>query len=211
MLSRLQRGLERLYRIDTRLAVEDFVVDEDTRAAAGVARSPREQLLLSEDEDGMSLGLFVDPEVLEGLAAAGDARDAIRHRLGDFLLAVEGVSHFVYLSWRAQAEQSVSALELELQAEVDKYVTCLLSADDLGRASPRLRRRLYEEVEYLEDLDAAERDRYRIANDSAHRYSGSLETRYLRSRRLADMLGELRRFYRLPLAGKLEHIRRAAA
>ena len=40
--------------------------------------------------------------------------------LPDFLLALEGVSHFVYIAHRARLERSVSAVELELQAEVDK-------------------------------------------------------------------------------------------
>jgi hypothetical protein len=35
----------------------------------------------------------------------------------------EGVSHFVYLS-SAMLERSVSLLELEAQAEVDKFAIC---------------------------------------------------------------------------------------
>ncbi len=36
--------------------------------------------------------------------------------------ALEGVSHFVYLAWNAGHDKPVSLLELEMQAEVDKYV-----------------------------------------------------------------------------------------
>jgi hypothetical protein len=207
MLGRVQQGLQQLYRIESELAVEDFVIDEEQRNAAGVARGPREQLLVQEDEDGLFLGLFVDPEVVAAASSCEPAEAVASGALGDFLLVVEGVSHFVYVAHKAGEEQAVSALELELQAEVDKYVTCLLSSEQTVARSQRLCRSLFHDVEYLEDLDAEELERYQVANASALRYCSSLESRFVSSRRVHEMLGELRRFYRLPLPGKLEWIR----
>jgi hypothetical protein len=207
MLARLQRGLERMYRIETDLSVDDFVIDDDARRELGVARAPREQLLVSGDGGEVSLGLFVDSRALSNLERHDPADGLDERNLGDFLLAVEGVSHFVYLSWRARHDHRVTALELELQAEVDKYVTCLLLGD-MDR-SAALRRRLFEQFSFEPDLDDEERARYRTANSNAQRYSASLERRFVQAGRIADMLGELRRFYRLPLDGKLDHIRAA--
>src|SRR5688572_23808593 len=116
MLTRLQLGLERLYRIDTATCVDDFLIDAETRSHLGVARSPREQLLVSEDEGGLALGLFVDERALANLAANDPSERLDERNLADFLLAVEGVSHFVYLTWRAQHDHRVTALELEIQA-----------------------------------------------------------------------------------------------
>ncbi|HLU66442.1 MAG TPA: hypothetical protein VKZ63_09220 [Kofleriaceae bacterium] len=210
MLARLQQGLERLYRIETRASVEDFLIDAELRERLGVERAPREQLLVTHDEDGLSVGLFVDEEALSNLAAHDPADRLDERNLGDFLLAVEGVSHFVYLTWRAHHDHRVSALELELQAEVDKYVTCLLceGSGEAGR-SAALRRRLFEQFSFEDGLDEDERDRYRVANANAHRYSASLERRFVRVGRISGMLAELRRFYRLPLGGKLDLIRAA--
>lgn len=56
----------------------------------------------------------------------------------------------------------------------------------------------------------AGRVRHRVANDNARRYAASLERRFVARRAIVDMFGELRRFYRLPLAGKLDVIGRAA-
>jgi hypothetical protein len=209
MLTRLQRGLEHLYRIDTETSVEDFVIDDDLRRRIGVTRAPREQLLVSQDDGGVSIGLFVDQDALSNLDANDPSRRLDHHNFGDFLLAVEGVSHFVYLTWRAQHDHRVTALELELQAEVDKYVTCLLVGDEAGDRSAALRRRLFEDFEYEDGLDDDERERYRVANANAHRYSASLERRFVHTGRIADMLEELRRFYRRPLDGKLDLIRAA--
>ena len=210
MLGRVQRGLETLYRVDTGVTVDDFVIDEPTRDRLVGERRPREQLLAVEDAGEMSLALFVDPAALANLARHDPGRDLGDHNLGDFLLAVEGVSHFIYAVCCARAERPVSQLELELQAEVDKYVTCLLSADPERDASTRWRERLFGDACYEPDLDAEERSRYRAANDNANRYAAFLETEFVARRRIPEMLGELRRFYRHGLAAKLSTIARAA-
>ncbi|HVV86250.1 MAG TPA: hypothetical protein VHE35_24510 [Kofleriaceae bacterium] len=210
VLGRIQRGLERVYRLATGVAVEEFVVDQRARDRLTSARPAREQLLVSEADDGVDLALYVDAAALDRLAARDPGHALDDHNLGAFLYALEGVSHFVYTVVCAQRERPVSALELELQAEVDKYVVCLLASDGAPAASPGWRRRLYDDCVFEEDLDADERDRYRAANQNARSYAASLERRFVQRRGVVDMLAELRRFYRLPLAGKLAHIDKAA-
>jgi hypothetical protein len=210
VLTRLQNGLELMYRVVTGVAVNDFMIDDDTRATYDVARSPREQLLVRSGDDGVDMALYVDAAVLARLEGNDPGHRLDDRNLPAFLYALEGVSHFVYTVVCAQAEREVSALELELQAEVDKYATCLLSADADLAISPRWRRRLFEEFELEDDLDHHERDRYRAANQHARCYAASLERRYVARGGIVDMLGELRRFYRLPLAAKLDHIAKAA-
>jgi hypothetical protein len=201
-LGRMQRGLETLYRVDTGVDVHDFVIDEAARDVFAPTRKPREQLLVMEETGEMELALFIHPAVLASLEAGIG-----RHNLGDFLLAIEGVSHFIYAIQCARADRRVSQLELELQAEVDKYVTCLLHDVDTSQA---LRGRLFADCAYEDDLDGDERERYRVANDNAQRYAAFLEGAFVTRRRIPDMLGELRRFYRQGLAGKLATIARAA-
>jgi hypothetical protein len=209
-LARVQRGLETLYRVDTGVEVEDFVIGPHVRDGFVATRRPREQLLVREDEGEMSLALFIDPTALENLAANDPGRRLDDGNLGDFLLAVEGVSHFIYAVCCARAERPVTQLELELQAEVDKYVTCLLATEPAADVSSELRRRLFADCAYDDDLDHEEHDRYRAANDNAHRYTGYLEHAFVRRRRIPEMLNELRRFYRLGLPAKLAAIARAA-
>ena len=209
MLPALQRGLERLYRIETNVCVTDFLIGDDARRDLGLERLPREQLLMAEADGELELGLFVDETAVANLRENDPRHQLHDDNFQDFLLAVEGVSHFVYVMWRALADRPVSALELELQAEVDKFVTCLLASESAPLRAAPLRSRLYERFEYCDDLSADERDRYRAANENAHRYSASLERRYLRPNRIGDMLVELRRFYRMSLSGKLDFIRAA--
>jgi hypothetical protein len=211
VLRRVQRGLEEIYRIATGVTIEDFVVDQRVRDDLAPARRPREQLLVQESGGELSIGLFIEPSVLVNLHRHDPGAGLHEHNFGDFLLALEGVSHFVYTVFCAASERSVSALELELQAEVDKYVICLLmSGPSNTNASTALRRRLFADPCYEHDLDDDEVSRYQVANDNAHRYAAYLEASYVSGGRVPQMLAELRHFYRRPLSAKLEDIARSA-
>jgi len=210
VLGRLQRGLETVYRVQTQLDVNAFMLGEDQRdqALGPEGRRPREQLLVSQSGQELSLGLFLDEEALANLRRHDPAGGLSEQNFWDFCLAVEGVSHFIYVALCAARDRSVTALELELQAEVDKFVSCTVVQGERDAAG--LRERLYDRVTLDGDLDADERARYRLANDQARRYSLSLERRYLSRGRVEEMLIELRRFYRLGLQEKLQHIDQAA-
>jgi hypothetical protein len=211
VLGRVQRGLEALYRVETRLDVDAFMMDEEARHQAlggGTPRRPREQLLVSQTGEELALGLFVDEDTLANLARHDPANGLSEANFWDFCLAVEGVSHFIYVALCAARDRSVTALELELQAEVDKFVSCALLQRERDTGS--LRERLYDQVSLAEDLEDTERARYRTANDEAHRYARSLDRRFLSRGEVAAMLSELRRFYRFSLPDKLHHITRAA-
>ena len=205
MLEAVQRGLEQLYRIETDLDVRDFVIDEKTRDQMGVSRSAREQLLVSEADGQVHLGLFVDDAALSNLSAHDPRRRLDRNNFQDFLLTVEGVSHFVYVAWRARRGRPVSAFELELQAEVDKYVTCVLMG-----GGERLVPRLFDEWTLAPGMDAEERERYLVANSNARAYARSLEGRFVLRGQMLGMIEELRRFYRMGASEKLSAIARAA-
>ncbi len=198
-LSRMQKGLEALYRVDTELDVDDFLIDSETRDGLGIERHSREQLILSEAGD---VGLFICDRALCNLGRNDPSVRVDESNFADFLLAIEGVSHFVYLAWRARADRAVTGLELELQAEVDKYVTLVLIdvAEESGRD---LRQRLFCDFSYEPGLSATERPRYVTANRIARRYAAYLEQTYVNQGRKSDMLCELRHFYRLPLSEKL--------
>src|SRR6185369_5652800 len=146
------------------------------------------------------MALFVDAATLANLERHDPSANLDDRNFGDFCLAVEGVSHFVYLALAAARHRPVSQLELELQAEVDKFVCCVL----LAGVSRDLRRRLFGDVAYADDLSADERERYRAANLHAGRYAAALERRY--AEKTTALLAEVRRFYRMDLPDKLGRI-----
>jgi hypothetical protein len=214
-LRRMQTLLARLYDAPVHENVDDFVYCDRARVAAmvGADAGPTsdEQVFMVEDEQGVRLGLFIEPAVLERLARRDPLESLDEDNLGDYCTALEGVSHFHYLVWSLNRGRSVSLLELELQAEVDKYASAqtLLMEQHAGRLPPALHARLFDAVSFLPQLDEVSRHRYQEANRHAARYCRSLDERFLRPRRLRLelWLAELRRFFR---CGHQEKIRQLA-
>jgi hypothetical protein len=174
------------------------------------ATRTEEQLLVAEDADGVSIGLFLDPAVLARLAAANPLEALNGENLADYWTALEGVSHFVYLAWNAAHDRPVSLLELELQAEIDKYVASfwLLRAQEPGRYPAELHRVLFERARIDVELAGDRIGLYRRANQYAARFCRRLG-RLLRPAGMqaqARVVAELRRYYRLSNAMKLRHI-----
>jgi hypothetical protein len=86
---------------------------------------------------------------------------------------------------------------MELQAEVDKWVVLAASLRgslDVDRSAD-LRARLYERVSFEHDEASEEGQRYRLANDAAHRFVRRMERDYVGRARFGEMRVELRRFF----------------
>jgi len=183
---RVQNALERLYQLERVADVHAFM----TRAEEG----EREALLVRDAGDGtLEMALRV-PQL-------GDANDL---GLDPVCQIIEGVSHFVYLADRAGMDREATQLEMELQAEVDKYVVLASSHAALDvTASAALRARLYERVHFSHVEESELGERYRVANDLAHGFVRRLETRFLAQKSWGAMRDELRRFFRMGQADKV--------
>jgi hypothetical protein len=177
----------------------------------GLAQQPvtDEQVLVSETDEGLRVSVYISEQVLHHLAADNPFKALSDSNLGDYCTALEGVSHFHYLTWRAAHLGSVSLLELELQAEVDKYVAAVwLYVAQCGRFPTTLHERMFHRVQFYAELDAESEARYKEANRGAARFCRELDERYLRGRRAQPeaWLQELRKFYRLSHAQKLRRV-----
>lgn len=163
---------------------------------------------MREQEDGLDIALYLDAAVIKALQARDPTRELNDENLAEFWTALEGVSHFLYLVWNARHGRSISLFELELQAEVDKFVsTVFLSATQRRQRVPGgVHERLFVDPVFDPALAGDEVRRYHRANYYAGLYCGGLRDAFLR-RRSAGMVNELRRFYRLTHRHKLEHIR----
>ena len=166
-----------------------------------------ESLLMAERDDEIAVSLFLSASLLARLEKCDPLARLETTALSDLWTVVEGLSHFTCVVWKATEGRAVSLFELELQAEIDKFVSTAQLASEQGETglSRNLHRWLFDEVRFREDLDAAQRDRYRIANDFAARFCHGM-TDAIASRDGAA-IDELRRFYRLPMTEKISHIR----
>ena len=211
-LSRLQSLLERIYGVSVSQQVDDYLVTDAAIAAElDTSANPRacdEKLLVAQELDALAVSLFIDEGVMSRLRNDNPWLHLHENNLNDFCTALEGVSHFLYLINRAHQSRPVTLLEMELQAEVDKYVVALsvLKSQGLAATPGAFLSRLFHQVRYATDLNAEERHRYESANSLAGRYCDHLETRFLSTRSTGDYFDELRRFYHMSQAGKLQRI-----
>ncbi len=208
----LQRQLERIYQVEISHNVDDFLISDQKLALflSGLSGAPAssEQLFIREDGDNLDVSLYVDLSVVKRLAADDPTSRLHAGNIGDFCTVLEGVSHFLYLLWNARFGREISALELELQAEVDKYITLslLLEQQDRGSVPSTLVSHLFNEQVFDIRLDPVRRKRYQEANYYARKFCLTLETRYPKIHRSRGLINELRRFYRLTRWQKIKHI-----
>lgn len=214
-LASLQDALADIYDLPATPDVREFLLtDRALLAALSSARNTDEQLLLAEEGDTLAMSLYIDREVLDRLAVR-DPLEALTHEnLADWLTAAEGVSHFVYVAWNSAFDRPVTLLELELQAEVDKFVLAawLLTRQDPERVPRELHRVLFERARVDPDAAGERAGLYRTASRYAARFCGRLGALLARKRRtsMREMVAELRRFYRFGSTRKLAHIERFA-
>jgi hypothetical protein len=215
MLTALQDLLAHIYDVPLPHDVGEYLLTDRSRLPAELQDSEAdEQVLVAEDGDTLWVSLYLDPTVLERLAGANPFDALHEGNIGDYWTALEGVSHFLYLAWNAAYERSVTLLELELQAEIDKYVASLwlLREQNPRRFPVELHHVLFERARVDPALAGSRSDMYRCANDYAARFCRRL-ARTLESSRAsaqADVISELRRFYRFDRPRKLQHIERVA-
>ena len=222
LLSRLQELIGGIYDVRVAHDVYDFLVT-DRRALPQAARggTAEEELLVAQSADGgeLALSLYLDPALLARLARADPLEHLHEGNVADCLTALEGVSHFLYLTWNAGHDRPVSVLELEMQAEVDKFIAShlLLRRQAPQRFPLELRHVLFARCRPDPCLDEARAALYREASRYAERFCRRLENDLERRRARAPgtlrgdgVLAELRRFYRLTTARKRAHIERTS-
>ena len=206
LLRKLEAMLHELYALEVGYAVSDFLITDAALAGSLDAggRTVDEKLLIAEADGEADVAVYLERELLERLDRHDPLTKLDGANLADFWSALEGVSHFTYYAWNAARDKTVSLFELELQAEVDKFVTtAMLLREQTGRAPNGLHGWLFDSPTLAQELDDEERERYRRANRYAAKYCSRLASGGAGAKAAQT---ELRRFYRLSQASKLAHI-----
>jgi len=200
-----QAQLESLYALEHQGPITDyFVTPDEVRHLPGTGS----RTLLHEHGEGVSLAVVFADDVATTLDRADPREGLDTDNLDAFCTVIEEVSHFLVLAFCARSERGVTQLELELQGEVDKYLTARLTFPSQGRSglARRLRGVLFREYRLRADLTAEQCGRYSSASSLADRYCGHLEESYIGEGRLDELERDQRRFYRLGQKQKLDRI-----
>jgi hypothetical protein len=215
LLTRIQSELAAIYQTPLSYDIYDFVIT-DARLAEALtpatsSQNNQERLLIQPAFDDPRLSLYIDRTVLERLRTDDPTVSLHAGNLVEYLIALEGVSHLHYVIWNIEHDNPVSLLELELQAEVDKYVACAkLFGDQLaGNIPAGLHQALFDAVSFDVSLAPEAQSRYQEANYFAAKYCADLRRRFPGHHGQPSFLRELRAFYRLTQNEKIQRIRRA--
>ncbi|MBV8853840.1 MAG: hypothetical protein JOY91_10590 [Sinobacteraceae bacterium] len=218
ILRQLQDLIGGIYDVSVTHDVYDFLITDRRHlpAAARTHGPTDEELIVAQPASGadseLAMSLYLDPALLERLQRADPLQRLHDGNVADYWTALEGVSHFLYLAWNAGHDRPVSLLELEMQAEIDKYVVSywLMRRQLPERFPAELLRLLFEKTRIDPTLAAGRDGMYRAANRYAQRFCQRLACSLRDSQGAVgrEVLAELRRFYRLTNARKLAHIER---
>ncbi|MSR13353.1 MAG: hypothetical protein EXR86_02095 [Gammaproteobacteria bacterium] len=213
LLAQIQHDLAALYEAPLPYDIYDFVIT-DARLAEALtpatdSANNLERLLIQPTLEDPRLSLYIDSEVLARLQADNPTISLHTGNLAEYLIALEGVSHLHYVIWNVERENTVSLLELEIQAEVDKYVACakLFSEQNAGSIPSGLHQTLFDTVGYDMTLGEEAQSRYQEANYFAAKYCSALRRRFPGHHGHPSFLRELRAFYRLTQNEKIQRIR----
>jgi hypothetical protein len=213
ILRQIQNLIGGIYDVRVAHDVYDFLVTDRGRLPAAARSTPTdEQLIIAQESDAYGVSLYLDPGLLDRLTQANPLQKLDDGNVADYWTALEGVSHFVYFAWNAGHDKSVSLWELELQAEIDKYVASywLLRQQFPDRFPSELMRLLFERTRIDPRLAAGRMEIYRAASQYAEKFCRRLERSLRDSGQTPTqpVLAELRRFYRLTDMRKRAHIER---
>jgi hypothetical protein len=210
LLGHLQAFLTDFYDLEIAHDIYDFLITDSQLAGLldSGGRDTDEKLLIAEVGGEAGVSLYLHEELIGRLHANDPVTRLNGDNIADFWTAFEGVSHFTCFAWRASIDMPVTLLEMELQAEVDKFVATALLLRRQGERLPHglLHHWLFTLPRFDDDLNAEELERYGRANYYAGKYCRSLWPLLAREQATAELRNELRRFYRLPHPAKIDMI-----
>ena len=210
LLPRVQALLESIYEVTIEYDIRHFTCTDRqfANAITNCQHTTPEQLLINENEECLDISLFLDTSILQKLNRDDPFEYLHNCNLQPFWIVVEGVSHFLYVAWRAGFDRPVSQLELELQAEIDKFI-CATFLFRQQRQSFNLNEiwlKLFKNYYLHEHLNADQIRRYQQANQYAGQYCHQLKEMVTSRKNQNPYYKQLRRFYRLNQHAKIAHI-----
>lgn len=210
LLSTIQQNLESIYEISVPQNIHDFLITDKRLAEIltnkSIEENSLEQLLVSTCDDCLDISLYLDCDLVKRIGNSYPSHHSDKNDLHDFWVALEGVSHFLYLVWNATYDRPVSRLELELQAEVDKFVstTAVIGLEKDTAFMQEIWSLLFSQPKFKEKLEKDNLQRYQKANAYASQYC--LNLMGMKNQTTKSLHNELRRFYRLNQHAKISRI-----
>lgn len=207
----IQTQLESIYDVKVGESAQDYLIGKqellELWPEGELHAVPKELFLVNPtpQEDTLEIALFLDSSLKDNLVRNNPLEKLDYGNISDFCTLIEGVSHFVYYLHKSFMQHNITQLEMELQAEIDKFILLslfLLNRD--GRYEDILDL-LFENYFLHDELDAGQVERYETASSLARKYCHQL-SQNLKTQNLTSLFEEIREFYLLSQEEKIRHI-----
>lgn len=211
LVEQVESHLESVYKFSNEVKVSDFLISEEELLELAPdyqgKEFPKELFLVKAkpSEDLLEIALYLDETLKKNLETFCPSEGLHTKNISDFCALIEGVSHFVYYVCKANQNRNVTQLELELQAEVDKYVLLSLFLQAQSLDKKQILKLLFENYNLFQNLNQEQQDRYHTASDLARKYCYQL-SQNLANREYDSFLGDVRSFYSLSHDQKVKYI-----
>jgi hypothetical protein len=215
----VQQQFQNIYQLPHDLSIEDFLINQEALetvqekqcALLSTAHHRGFMLLFSEGNE-LHVGIYLHNQLLDNLRKHNPLFGLHEKNIGDFCIMIEEVSHFLYTTWRAQHDIRMTKLEIELQAEVDKFVLCSLYRAQHPESLDRLPliELLFESYHFEKNLPEESQQRYHTASRLASHYCHFLNRHFINDNHIPQMIKEIRQFYRYSQTDKISHINRTS-
>ena len=217
LVTTVQQQFQSIYQLPHDLSIEDFLINQEALETVQEEQCDllstahhRGFMLLFPEGNELHVGIYLHNQLLDNLRKHNPLFGLHEKNIGDFCIMIEEVSHFLYTTWRAQHDIKMTKLEIELQAEVDKFVLCSLYRAQHPESLHRLplMELLFESYHFEKNIPEESQQRYHTASRLASHYCHFLNRHYFNDNHIPQMIKEIRQFYRFSQTDKISHINR---
>ncbi len=211
LIKQIQRQIQAIYGIRVDEDAGDYLINRDELIALLPVNQqtviPKELFLVNPQpqNDTLEIALFFDESLTANLATHDPLQKLSRDNISDFCTLIEGVSHFVYYLHKASLEHDISQLELELQAEIDKFILLSFCVNGDQKNHEEILDMLFEDYRLHHNLTPQQQERYQTFTQLARKYCFELLQNFKTSAR-HEFLQEIRSFYPLRQEQKIQYI-----
>lgn len=187
-LRQIQVELEQLNGIENPHDVRDFVRLNESENA----------LVVREEGDDAEVAVLLHDALVQSYEGASFPNDFEFSQLADLSIIIEELSHFCLYCAKATNDRSLSPIEMEVQAEVDKFALALrwLEAENEEALKHRIYEQIFENYHFREELS----DRARLRYQEAHLIAKNFCRQFVRNGWGAQ---DFRDFFSRPRSEKL--------
>ncbi|MCC7460617.1 MAG: hypothetical protein IT286_04865 [Proteobacteria bacterium] len=164
MIHILQKKIEKIYRLSSCPEAQQYVLSpKQFKKLAKSSNNP--QVIYQDEGDDMSLGIYLGSNLFKRIKQKSRI-----FSFQDFCVMSEEISHFIYLIWSKSNGKTINLLDLEVQAEVDKFV---LASDFFG-SKKQIFQKMFKNFNMRQNLREDEQERYYTANRLGKKFALSM-------------------------------------